>query len=238
MSTSGPAGSLTEVRIRGSENNHTLLFVDGIRANDPATGNQPRFELLNSDLASRIEVVRGPQSALWGSEAVGGVVAVNGLAARGSSYAVGFEGGSFGFLRGSASGSIASEQGDLSAGIGWQKASGIDAFDGNGDKDGYRNLSARVRGSWTLGPGVKLGAAAFSLSGEASSMGTIPTRLSSIRIHSTAAETASALLAYGLKSGRRTHPGAAVSAVRSSPPAIATPSMISSSTGRRGHDPL
>ncbi|WP_395623912.1 TonB-dependent receptor plug domain-containing protein [Sphingomonas daechungensis] len=165
VSTSGPGGSLTEVRIRGSENNHTLLFVDGIRANDPATGNQPRFELLNSDLASRIEVVRGPQSALWGSEAVGGVVAVNGIAAQASSYALGFEGGSFGFLRGSASGSIASEQGDLSAGIGWQKASGIDAFDGNGDKDGYRNLSARVRGSWTLGPGLKFGAAAFSLSG-------------------------------------------------------------------------
>jgi outer membrane cobalamin receptor len=74
-----PAGSLTEVRIRGAEANHTLLFVDGIRANDPAAGNAPRFELLNADLASRIEVVRGPQSALWGSEAIGGVVAVDGV---------------------------------------------------------------------------------------------------------------------------------------------------------------
>ena len=78
IATSGPAGSLTEVRIRGAEANHTLLFVDGIRANDPAAGNAPRFELLNADLASRIEVVRGPQSALWGSEAIGGVVAVSG----------------------------------------------------------------------------------------------------------------------------------------------------------------
>ena len=60
----GPAGSLTEVRIRGSEANHTLLFVDGIKINDPASGDAPRFELLNADLASRIEVVRGPQSAL------------------------------------------------------------------------------------------------------------------------------------------------------------------------------
>src|SRR5690349_24379835 len=79
--TSGPAGSLTEVRIRGAEANHTLLFVDGIRANDPAAGNTPRFELLNADLASRIEVVRGPQSALWGPEAIGGVIAVDGLGA-------------------------------------------------------------------------------------------------------------------------------------------------------------
>ena len=79
VATSGPAGSLTEVRIRGAEANHTLLFVDGIKINDPASGDAPRFELLNADLASRIEVVRGPQSALWGSEAIGGVIAVNGL---------------------------------------------------------------------------------------------------------------------------------------------------------------
>ena len=48
----------------------------GIRFNDPAAGNEARFELLTSDLLSRIELVRGPQSALWGSEALGGVIAV------------------------------------------------------------------------------------------------------------------------------------------------------------------
>src|SRR6476469_5207947 len=53
VTTSGPAGSLTEVRIRGSEANHSLLFVDGIKINDPASGDAPRFELLNADLASR-----------------------------------------------------------------------------------------------------------------------------------------------------------------------------------------
>ena len=92
----GRPGSLTEVRIRGAEANHTLLFIDGIRANDPATGNQPRFDLLNADIASRIEVVRGPQSALWGSDAIGGVVAVNG-AGRRAGYRRAAEGGSFGF---------------------------------------------------------------------------------------------------------------------------------------------
>ena len=65
VSTSGPAGSLTEVRIRGAEANHSLLFIDGIKINDPASGDAPRFELLNADLSSRVELVRGPQSALW-----------------------------------------------------------------------------------------------------------------------------------------------------------------------------
>src|SRR6476659_9548012 len=96
VSTSGPAGSLTEVRIRGAEANHTLLFVDGIKINDPASGDAPRFELLNADLASRIEVVRGPHTALWGSEAIGGVIAINGLDDA-SGYSVNGEGGSFGF---------------------------------------------------------------------------------------------------------------------------------------------
>ena len=160
----GGGGLLTEVRIRGAENNHTLLFIDGIRANDPATGNFARFELLNADLASRIEVVRGPQSALWGSEAIGGVVAINGLddpsPARGS-----LEAGSFGFRRASASGGLISGTASLSAAVGFQRARGIDSFSGDGDKDGYRNLSARLRGTLRLAPAVRLGASGFALTG-------------------------------------------------------------------------
>ncbi|HVL78112.1 MAG TPA: TonB-dependent receptor [Sphingomicrobium sp.] len=165
VSTSGPAGSLTQVRIRGAEANHTLLFIDGIRVNDPASGNQPRFELLNADIASRIEVVRGPQSALWGSEAIGGVIAVNGVNADRAEFAAATETGSFGFWRATASASLRSSSTNTAAAIGWQKASGIDSFDGSGDRDGYRNLSARVRGSVAVSSGVELGAAALLLSG-------------------------------------------------------------------------
>src|SRR5881227_4079740 len=126
VATSGPAGSLTEVRIRGAEANHTLLFVDGIKINDPAAGDTPRFELLNADLASRIEIVRGPQSALWGSEAIGGVIAVNGVPdPRGYSGAA--EGGSFGFARASGSASISSDRASLAGALGWQRATGIDS---------------------------------------------------------------------------------------------------------------
>ena len=165
IATSGPAASLTEVRIRGAENNHTLLFIDGIRTNDPATGNQPRFELLNSDVTSRIEVVRGPQSALWGSEAVGGVVAVGGIDPIADGYAAAAEAGSFGFQRASTFGALKSQNLSLAGGVGYQRSNGIDAFDGDGDRDGYRNLSGRLRGVWEAAPALKIGAAAFALSG-------------------------------------------------------------------------
>jgi vitamin B12 transporter len=167
VATSGPAGSLTEVRIRGAEANHTLLFVDGIRANDPAAGNTPRFELLNADIVSRIEVVRGPQSALWGSEAIGGVVAVSGpeIAAKGVAGSAGVEGGSFGFVRSAAAVDAASDDVSVAAAVGWQRATGIDSFDWFGDRDGYRNLAARLRASWRPLPALELGASGFSLNG-------------------------------------------------------------------------
>jgi vitamin B12 transporter len=165
VETSGPAGSFAEVRIRGAEANHTLLFIDGIRANDPASNDTPRFELLNADLASRIEVVRGPQSALWGSDAIGGVIAVNGVDAAGSNFAASAEGGSFGFARGSASTVLASPNGSIEGAVGYQRATGIDSFDGNGDKDGFENLSVRLRGTWQIAPSLSAGVSAFSLNG-------------------------------------------------------------------------
>ena len=165
VETGGPAGTLSQVRIRGAEANHTLLFIDGIRANDPAAGDIPRFELLNADIVSRIEVVRGPQSALWGSDAIGGVIAVNGTPAPASSYSAAAEGGSVGFARATASGQNVSTSTNLAGAVGWQRATGIDSFDGEGDRDGYRNLSARVRASWAFAPRFEAGIAGFSLNG-------------------------------------------------------------------------
>ena len=165
VSTSGSTGSVTEVRIRGAEADHTLLFINGVRANDPAAGNVPRFELLNSDLLSRIEVVRGPQSALWGPEAIGGVVAVSGSDAEGSRAVV--EAGSFRFAR--LGGGTAFKAGNLTinADAGLQRARGINAFAGPGidERDGYRNLSTRGRLSWAAAQGVELGVSGFALTG-------------------------------------------------------------------------
>ncbi|GLR48008.1 TonB-dependent receptor [Sphingomonas astaxanthinifaciens DSM 22298] len=161
LATAGPAGSQAQVRIRGAEANHTLLFIDGIRANDPAAGNEPRFELLSADLADGIEVVRGPQSALWGSEAIGGVVALTASPRTGASASA--EAGSHGFGR--VGGSAGLSEGGLRLGIaaGVQGAEGINAFAGGpGDRDGYRNAVLRGHADWTQGP-FTLSASGFAI---------------------------------------------------------------------------
>jgi vitamin B12 transporter len=166
VATSGPAGSLTQVRIRGAEANHTLLFVEGIRANDPAAGNEPRFELLNADLASRIEVVRGPQSALWGSEAIGGVVAVSGETPGDGGTQAFAEGGSRDTWRGAARSELGDADQGLSLGIAGQRSDGIDSFLGGGEKDGYTNSGLRVSGRFRVSPALLFGASGFAFKGK------------------------------------------------------------------------
>ena len=148
VANSGARGSQAQVRIRGAEANHTLLLIDGIAFNDPASGNEARFETLTSDGLGRIEILRGPQSALFGSEALGGVIALetpDPLA--GTPIAATGEYGSHDFARGSVVASTGGDRGGVSATASYLRDGGIDILGGGtGDRDGYRNFTASVKG--------------------------------------------------------------------------------------------
>jgi len=74
VSQAGGAGTQTQVRVRGAEANHLLVLIDGIRANDPASVDEFQYQYqLTSDI-ERIEIIRGPQSAIWGTDALAGVI--------------------------------------------------------------------------------------------------------------------------------------------------------------------
>jgi vitamin B12 transporter len=73
VNRSGAYGNFTQVRIRGAESNHTLVLIDGVEANNTTDG-ELDFSNLSADDIERIEVIRGPMSALYGSSAVGGVI--------------------------------------------------------------------------------------------------------------------------------------------------------------------
>jgi len=102
VSRSGSQGGFTQVRIRGGESNHTLMLIDGMEVGDPFSG-EFDFSTLIADDVAQIEVLRGQQSGLYGSDAIGGVIHyitpsgrdAPGLRARA-------EGGSFGSYAGAA----------------------------------------------------------------------------------------------------------------------------------------
>lgn len=107
----GGVGGFTQVRIRGSEGNHVLVLIDGIKASDPYQGEYD-FGSLIADEAAKIEVLRGQQSSLYGSDAIGGVIqyiTLTGAEAPGVRLRA--EGGSFGTFSGGAR--VAGVAGDL-----------------------------------------------------------------------------------------------------------------------------
>ncbi|WP_076069356.1 TonB-dependent receptor plug domain-containing protein [Sphingomonas montana] len=159
VATSGGRGAQAQVRVRGAEANHTLLFIDGIAFNDPAAGNEARFETLITHGLGRVEIIRGPQSALFGSEALGGVVALetpDPLA--GTRVVATGEYGSRGFARGSVAAAVGTDQGGVSATASYLRDDGIDILGGGtGDRDGYENITASLKGVARPGENGEIG---------------------------------------------------------------------------------
>ena len=92
--TGGPGG-LTQLRLRGAEGNHVVVVIDGIEVNNPVQGEFDFSNLLAEDI-ERIEILRGPQSASWGSNAIAGVINITTKkAAKGFSASAKAQYGSF-----------------------------------------------------------------------------------------------------------------------------------------------
>lgn len=169
VATSGPSGSQTQVRLRGAEANHTLLVVDGIRFNDPAAGNEARFELLAFDLLDRLTLYLGPRSALWGSEAIGGVLVADTLDPYMTGRVVGGRGeyGSLDSARFSASVRDYSGKVRFSGAAGWMRSDGIDSFGtGGGERDGFENRSANAQLIYAPVKAFQLGIVGHWIEGE------------------------------------------------------------------------
>lgn len=148
VNRAGTSASLTQVRIRGGDANHTLVLIDGVEANAGSDGAFDFSDLMTEDI-ERIEVIRGPQSALYGSNAMGGVVNVITRARKGPMRATArVEAGSFNTKEGAASISGGTERVWGTLTVQGQRSDGFNiAPDGPlGEKDGYRlnNISAKI----------------------------------------------------------------------------------------------
>lgn len=134
-------GGQTFVRIRGAEANQVLVMIDGVET--AATPDGFDFASLPADQIERIEVLRGPQSALWGAGATSGVVNIvtRGGMRNGKAFETFVEGGSNGSFASGMSARGGTADADFALGVVYRKEAGWDQSDSGGDDDGFRNLS-------------------------------------------------------------------------------------------------
>jgi vitamin B12 transporter len=150
VTRNGGVGGSTQVRIRGAETDQTAVLIDGVKLNDPSsTGGGYNFATLLAGDVSRIEVLRGPQSTLWGSQAIGGVVNMITTTPHGPlSGDATIEGGSRATAYAKVGVGAGGDWGGWRLAAGTYTTAGISNFDkafGGQEKDGYHNTAISGR---------------------------------------------------------------------------------------------
>ncbi|HEY7906918.1 MAG TPA: TonB-dependent receptor, partial [Wenzhouxiangella sp.] len=146
--TGGPGGQ-TSLFMRGTNSNHVLVLIDGIRVSASGTGGF-QWELVDLATIDRIEIVRGPRAARWGSDAIGGVIQIftrqaQGMSFRGAVGSYGERSGAFAAGVGRQSLTLSARQMD---GFSAQNERGF-AFDP--DDDGFENKQLAGQGQLSVG---------------------------------------------------------------------------------------
>ena len=162
VAVNGGYGKSTSIFLRGTNSDHTLVLIDGLKINS-ATNGIPSWQYLPLDQIERIEVVRGPRSSLYGADAIGGVVQI--FTRQPADKFQGNAGAGFGTYgtRNLSAGVSGAEGGTrYSLSVGHTSTDGIDSrtsSSGNeGDRDGYRNesLAARVAHRFAQGAEIEV----------------------------------------------------------------------------------
>ena len=161
INQNGAYGGSATVRIRGASSDQTLVLIDGVAVNDASSpGGGFNFARLDTENIERIEILSGPQSTLWGTDAIGGVVSITtrrpGEGLRGGVFG---QAGSFGAFRGGASISNAGDAGDFrlaATQLSTDGISGADERNGNEEQDGFDSLTLSAQGGVNLPAGARV----------------------------------------------------------------------------------
>lgn len=154
VSVNSSGASMTSVRIRGGESNNTLILIDGV----PAAAGDATYNLsaLSTAAIERIEVLRGPQSVYYGSDASSGVVnIITKTGGTGSQGSVTLEGGSAWSANGFYS--ARNERGGISLSLSYLNDRGWDYSNSDGELDGTVRRTAQVKADYFLTDELKLG---------------------------------------------------------------------------------
>lgn len=150
MTRTGGVGSAEAMFLRGTNSNHVLVLIDGVRVASANTGAYT-FEQLPLDAIERIEIVRGPRASYWGSDAIGGVIHI--FTRRLESARVAARYGTYGDANGSAGYGAWNEKGGYSIQLGAHHVEGFSSqnpagFSYHPDNDGYHNHNLTARSEW------------------------------------------------------------------------------------------
>jgi vitamin B12 transporter len=149
----GGTGAQTSVFVRSAESSQTLVLIDGVRVNDPSSPNAAYdFGAMLSGNIESVEILRGPNSVIWGSQAIGGVINVQSATPiQKFEGRARIEGGSLGSYLGQAN--LAGTSGIVSGsvGAGYYQTDGISALKTGTETDGYRQFNANAKLKIELG---------------------------------------------------------------------------------------
>jgi vitamin B12 transporter len=146
----GGPGQATSVFIRGTESNHTLVLLDGVRIN-PGTLGGAAIQHIAPELIERVEIVKGARSALFGTDAIGGVVNIITRRDKGAYFESSAGMGSFNTQSALVSGGNLSERGGFGFTANWQDTDGYAPRLESDIKRGYENLSSNLHASRKFG---------------------------------------------------------------------------------------
>lgn len=153
VSRTGSFGGFTQVRVRGAEANHLLVMIDGVEASETSSGEFDFGSLLVDDI-DRIEILRGPQSAFWGSNATAGVVNIITKRGERGGWKVNArsEAGTDGTFLGGVSLSGGGENYDVALSGAYRRTDGFNISDFGSEKDGDRNATLNGKFNVDLTP--------------------------------------------------------------------------------------
>ncbi len=152
VNRSGTFGTQTDIRARGAEANHTLVLIDGVEANDPALGSTFQFAFLSTANIERIEVLRGAQSALWGSDAMGAVINIITKKGQGPvALNAGFQGGSFTTQKSTLGGSYGNALFNINMHADVLRTEGTNIARTGSEEDGHHNRTYDLKLGFTPG---------------------------------------------------------------------------------------
>ncbi|SFW68073.1 TonB-dependent receptor domain-containing protein [Luteibacter sp. UNCMF366Tsu5.1] len=170
IANTGGIGQQTSLFMRGTNSSHTLVLVDGVRVGTVGAG-LPAYEQLPVEQIDHIEIVRGPRSTLYGSDAIGGVIQIftrHGQAGEAPTPTLSVTGGSHGYTAGQAGISGGGQHGWYNASLGGQYTAGINAcrvgaaeamagcFTDEPDHDASRMYNGALSGGYRWDDGTEL----------------------------------------------------------------------------------